>query len=69
MSQAKLLQKVDIGLYNLFKKLTLKLVDRKEIKSFDLRKIYEYIKDVPFEGEYNIFEERIIRELEKNKYY
>lgn len=69
MSKAELMNKVDKNIYSLLKKVTIKLIDKKAIKGHELRKIYEYVKDVPFDGKYNTFVENITRHLEKIKYY
>ena len=69
MFRADLINKIDNNLLNMLKKLTIKFIDKKSIKGFELRKIYELTKDLPFEGKYNTFIESIVRHLEKIKYY
>lgn len=69
ISKAELISKIDKNLLSLLKKITIKLIDKKEIKGFELKKIYESVKDLPFDGKYNTFVENIVKQLEKTKYY
>jgi len=69
MSRADLIQIIDKNLLSLLKKITIKLIDKKQIKGYELKKIYEYVKEIPYDGKYNTFLENIVRQLEKLKYY
>ena len=53
--KAELMQKIDKELFETLKKKVLILIKKKEISGYELRKIYEGLKDLKFEGKYNIF--------------
>lgn len=67
--KADFIEKNNPDLYKLLQKQVIKLINKKSIKGFDLKKIYEGVKDLPFEGKYNIFVEEIEKHLAKLKYY
>jgi hypothetical protein len=63
-----ILQK-DKNIYELLKKQVLKIMKKNEISGFELKRIYENTKDLPFDGQYNTFIEALEKKLEELKYY
>ena len=69
LSRAEYMQKHNPELYQRITSQVMKLMKRKSIQGYDLREIYIHIKDIPYEGKYNIIVEEIHKYLEKIKYY
>ena len=56
-------------IYSLLQKQVSKIIKKNEFKGHDLKLIYLNVKDLPFEGKYNLFVEQIEQHLQKLKYY
>lgn len=69
MERAKFIQSQDSELFEILKNRILKLISRNDIKGFELKKIHENVKDLQFEGKYNLFLEKIEQHLSKLRYY
>ena len=68
-SKADYIQENDAKVYELLQKQVLRLIKKKEISGHDLKKVYENVRDLPFEGKYNLFIEELEKHLQELKYY
>ena len=69
MEKSNVIQNENKSTFDSCKYRCLSLIQKEEITGFDLSKIYENVKDLEFEGNYNIFREKLHQHLVKLKYY